>query len=530
MAWGAATATYHPAVNSKRSLRAAAAVTVSVLALVALILSAGAWSGGPARGSLPRATATPSSPAGPSPTKALAARAVGQRPNIVFVLTDDLSMNLLPYLPAIQRMQREGTSLSHYYVVDSLCCPSRTAIFTGQYPHDNGVFTNSGTNGGYAAYNAHGDAKRSFAVSLQKAGYRTGFMGKYLNGYQATDPAPPGWDTFNGVGNGYHEFDYDMRVDGRVQHFGHRPQDYLTDVLSRRAGRFIATAAKASRPFMLEVSTFAPHAPYTPASRYANAYRNLTYTHTPAFGRPPLNAPPWLTCRTALSPANVAMINATFRQRVRSALAVDDLITHLQAVIRSSSAAQDTYLVFSSDNGFHMGEYRLLPGKQTAFDTDIHVPLVVTGPGVPANHVEDGLASNIDLAPTFETLAGAPVPASVDGVSLAPLWHGTTPARWQQAVLVEHRRPGPNTAGPDTQNPRSGMPPTYDAIRTLGGLYVRYVDGTTERYDTAADPFELHNLAGGVGPSAVPESLVTTLAALVGCHGTRACQAAAQLP
>ena len=124
------------------------------------------------------------------------------------------------------------------------------------------------------------------------------------------------------------------------------------------------------------------------------------------------------------------------------------MIGHLEARLRAAGVARNTYLVFSSDNGYHMGEYRLMPGKQTAFDTDIHVPLIVSGPGVPAGHVISQLASNIDLNPTFETLAGLRVPASVDGHSLAGLWHGQRPAGWRQVRSHRAPRPGRQSGRP----------------------------------------------------------------------------------
>ncbi|THG29180.1 hypothetical protein E6C70_15975 [Glaciibacter flavus] len=132
-------------------------------------------------------------PAG-APASSPVGTAGATRPNIVFVLTDDLAMNLVSRMPHVQALGKAGETFGNYDVVDSLCCPSRSAIFTGEYPHDDGVFTNSGTDGGYSAFNSNGNQQRSFAVALQKAGYRTGFMGKYLNGYAVTDPVPPGWN------------------------------------------------------------------------------------------------------------------------------------------------------------------------------------------------------------------------------------------------------------------------------------------------------------------------------------------------
>ena len=143
--------------------------------------------------------------------------AADDRPNFVFVLTDDLSWNLVSHMPNLVALQQAGTTLSRYYVVDSLCCPSRSAIFTGQYPHDDGVFTNAGNDGGYFAFNKHGDQQKSFALALHKAGYRTALMGKYLNQYQPAYPEPPGWDEWDAAGNAYGEFDYNLNQNGRPE-------------------------------------------------------------------------------------------------------------------------------------------------------------------------------------------------------------------------------------------------------------------------------------------------------------------------
>ena len=451
--------------------------------------------------------------------------ASGARPNFVFVLTDDLAWNLVSHMPRVAALQKAGTTMSHYYVVNSLCCPSRSAIFTGEYPHDDGVYTNAGSDGGYSAYNQHGDPPRSFAAALQKAGYRTAMMGKYLNGYQPSDPAAPGWDQWDVTGNGYPEFNYTLNENGHLQHYGHAPADYLTDVLSGKASSFISSSASSGKPFMLEVATFAPHAPYTPAPRYAHAAATVAYPKTSAYDTLPANPPSWLKGRPPLAPMEQRKILRAYRKRVEADLSVDDMIGRLESELRAKGLAKNTYFVFSSDNGYHMGEYRLHPGKQTAFDTDIHVPLIVSGPGVPAGRVASQLTSNIDLCPTFETLAGVPVPSTVNGHSLAGLWHGQDPPHWRQAVLIEHHGPDDSPGDPDRQGKASADPPSYEAVRTATALYVRYSHGEQEYYNTANDPFELDNVAG----SGVPGDLTHALEAMENCHTGAACWAASHL-
>jgi arylsulfatase A-like enzyme len=173
-----------------------------------------------------------------------------------------------------------------------------------------------------------------------------------------------------------------------------------------------------------------------------------------------------------------------------------------------------------------VGEYRLLSGKQTAFDTDINVPLVVSGPHVPAGHTVSAMASNIDLAPTFDAIAGSPVDAKTDGVSLLPVLRGHTPADWQQAVLIEHHGHDDRPGDPDAQSAAHGDPSSYEAVRTLSALYVRYTNGFEEYYDTAVDPYELDNLGG----KQAPPSVRLALRELSQCHGAVACQRAATEP
>jgi arylsulfatase A-like enzyme len=350
-------------------------------------------------------------------------------------------------------------------------------------------------------------------------------MGKYLNGYRPTDAPAQGWNEWDVVGEGYDEFNYTMRANGTQQKYGTSPEDYLTDVVSSKAVDFVDSSAAAGQPFMLEVAPFAPHAPYVPAPRYSRSDPQAAVPRTPAYDAEPSNPPAWLKGLPPLDSTSQRRLDRIYLQRVRADLATDDLIARLESELAAKGLADNTYFIFSSDNGYHLGEYRLHAGKQTAFDTDINVPLVVTGPGVPAGRVESRLASNIDLAPTFEGIARAPVPSTVDGVSMLGLWHGQAPASWQDAVLIEHHHSTSTRGDPDAQARDSGDPPDYEAVRTSSALYVKYSTGEVEYYDTAHDPMELHNLA-----ASAPPFLPQMLAAVQGCHQASTCQRAAQAP
>jgi N-acetylglucosamine-6-sulfatase len=458
---------------------------------------------------------------------------VSGRPNIVFVLTDDLSMDLIPYMPAVGALQARGLTFTNYFVSDSLCCPSRSSIFTGNFPHDTGVFKNSGPGGGIAAFYSHGDENRTFNLALQRAGYRTAIMGKYLNGYleqgrSAIPPTevPPGWSQWDVAGWGYPEFDYPLDVNGIVEHFGHRPRDYLTDVIARRGVRFIDRSAAVGKPFFLELATFAPHSPYTPAPRDAQEFSGLTAPRPPNFDVMPTNAPGWLAPHPPLDTQQITRIDTVFRQRAQAVQAVDDMIAKVQAALQRDDLLDDTYIVFSSDNGLHTGEYRLMPGKLTAFDTDIHVPLVIAGPGVPAGSSTDAMTENVDLAKTFAAMGATTLPS--DGHSLVPLLSGATPAGWRGAILVEHHGPAESSSDPDSQNRLSGNPPSYEAMRTPGFLYVEYKDGEREFYDLRTDPYELDNIVADVSQSQLA-LLHAELLGLERCHGGAQCWAAAHV-
>ncbi len=451
------------------------------------------------------------------------------KPNIVFVLTDDLATNLVRYMPNVLSLEHSGTTFANYTVTDSLCCPSRSSIFSGRFPHDTGVFTNTGSDGGFHVFHSRGEESSTFATALQQVGYHTAMMGKYLNGYLPAQKlggsqpyVPPGWNEWDVAGNGYPEFDYSLNVDHSVQHYGHNPTDYLTDVLSGKATSFIRSQAAAHDPFFVEIATFAPHAPYTPAPQDANSFPTLDAPRTAAYDTLPTNPPPWLAGQTPLTQQDEQQIDTAFRKRVEAVQAVDRMLGSLEQTLRQAGIAGDTDVFFSSDNGYHMGEYRLLPGKQTAFDTDVNVPLVVSGPGVAAGMTVSAPAQNIDVNPTFETIGGASISPAVDGHTLTPLLAGQVPADWRTAALVEHHGPDTDPSDPDHPPKNSGNPPSYQALRTSAYTYVEYTDGSKEYYDRRTDPSELHNIAATLAPATLA-NLHNALRAMVGCHGGTAC-------
>ena len=319
--------------------------------------------------------------------------------NIVFVLTDDLSINLLQYMPVVQQMERQGLTFSNYFVSDSLCCPSRASIFSGNFPHDTHVFNNTGRMGGFNVFHARGEERNTFAVALQNAGYRTAMMGKYLNGYlqsakKGGDPnlaanyVPPGWDEWDVAGWGYPEFNYLLNDDGRstVRQQPRRLPDRRARPQGHRLHQQLGRLGRAVLPGAGDVY---PALPVRAGAARRQPVRGITYPELPNFDTLPVNPPRWLRPRQPLTPQQIANIDNVFRLRVQDVQAVDSMISQIEQTLRKDGISNNTYIVFSSDNGLHTGEYRLLPGKETAFDTDIRVPLIVAGPGVLAGASND---------------------------------------------------------------------------------------------------------------------------------------------
>jgi arylsulfatase A-like enzyme len=423
--------------------------------------------------------------------------APSSKPSIVLVLGNDLTPDLVRFMPHVVDLQRAGTTFTHYFVTGT----DRTPIFTGRYAHD------------------PEPAGASFAVALQHAGYRTALMGVDVPGYRPDGPAPPGWDEWDVTSGSRSGFNYDLDENGTVQHYGHGPDDYLTDVLGAKASEFITSSAQDGAPFLLVIAPTSPGPSIAPAPRDRDTFPGLGAPHGPAFGRLPTDPPTWSAELPPLSGTDLLTLDRDYERRVEAVQSLDKLVRRVEHAVHVGRVAQNSYVVVSSTGGYHDGEHRLLPGSGTAFDTDIRVPLVVRGPAVAANATMNAMASSVDLAPTFEAIVGARPSAATDGASLLPLLRGTVPIGWQQAVLVEQ-------PAPPAQSPRAGAPPGYTAVRTAGSLYVSYTADGAEYYNLAADPDELHNAAGSASAQQLA-GLRARLTALAHCSGAAQCHAAA---
>ncbi|WP_433242465.1 sulfatase family protein [Streptosporangium sp. CA-135522] len=444
------------------------------------------------------------------------AQITGQ-PNIIFILADDLDAGDLQKFPNIwNQLVRQGAGFQQFFVTNSWCCPSRSSILRSQYVHSHGVLTNTAPEGGFTKFHDSDLERSTLGVWMKSAGYRTGLMGKYLNHYPggSAEPTyvPPGWDEWDvPVRHLYNEYDYTLNENGVLTAHGLAPEDYLTDVLSQKAGAFVSQ--QGSEPFFLYLAPIAPHNPANFAPRHAGDFADAIAPRTPSFDQIDVtDEPHWLNSRPRFSARTIQGIDERYRRRLRAMLGVDDMVGALIETLRATGKLENTYIFFGSDNGFHLGQHRLAQGKTTPFDESIKVPLVVRGPGIAPGGVIGDLSANVDLAPTFAELAGAQLPDFTEGRSLLPLLRGRTPSPWRQNVLLEFYRPT------SEKSARQTPVPAYQGMRTARNTFVRYSTGEYQLYDNIEDPYQLHNLAAKVPPTVIAE-FNQQLDALVACSG-----------
>jgi arylsulfatase A-like enzyme len=411
------------------------------------------------------------------------------KPNFVVILTDDQRWDTLSAMPNVRSLLGgHGVTFERSFVSTSLCCPSRAGLLTGRYSRNLGVYSDLPPNGGAVSF----DDSSTLATWLKEAGYATGFVGKYLNDYQAIKRhIPPGWDEWAAIASRptTRYQNYTLNQNGRFVHYGPGPENYSTTVLGGLATGFLETAKP---PFFLHFTPIAPHGPATPPPNSDGRIVDLFTDWAPSFNEPDVSDKPWAGLHRPLTSRQVAAAEAMRERMLRSLAAVDDSVGHMVRVLAERGQLDNTVIVFTSDNGYLLGEHRLRFKKIWPYEESIRVPLVIRTPWNRFGRVDRHLVLNIDIAPTLAELAGVVPDVQPDGRSLVPLLRGRDPP-WRTAFVEEF-------LGRDQRF--NGGPPPFVGVRTDRYLFVVYQTGWEELYDLVVDPYELHNLAGE--PSSAP--------------------------
>jgi N-acetylglucosamine-6-sulfatase len=463
--------------------------------------------------------------------------AAADRPNVVVLMTDDQTgadLDAMPRTHAV--LAGQGVSFDRSYVSYPVCCPSRATYLSGQYAHNHGVLGLYPPSGGYGRF----DHTNALPVWLERAGYATAHIGKYMNGYRMALGAgqPPGWTEWYGAvdGSTYLMWGYTLDENGVMRTYGtpldEDPRLYQTDVYRDKAIDFIARRAPSKRPFFLSVAFLAPHHEsravravtgrfVRPAPRHARVLAGGPLPTPPGFAeRDRSDKPRFLRRRPQITAAGVNRIEEQFHDRRASLLAVDEAVEAIVAALRRAGELDDTYVILTSDNGYLQGEHGVPNGKLLPYEPSTRVPLIVRGPGLPAGAVSHELVGNVDLAPTIVQLAGARPGRLFDGRSLLPF--ARDPRRCSRRALL-HETGGRYFVRRRDQD-AGGLPPlrrvlSYRGVRTRRWLYVEYRNGERELYDLEHDPYELRSIHAEPGSRRTVRVLRAILHRLAHCHG-----------
>jgi N-acetylglucosamine-6-sulfatase len=437
-------------------------------------------------------------------------------PNVVLLLTDDQTVGDMVVMPRTRRLiGGAGVTFTRSYVSYPLCCPSRATFLTGQYAHNNRVLClYPSCGGGYGRLNT----REYLPVWLERAGYATAHIGKFLNGYGLERPAdvPRGWTEWYGLvdHSTYRMWGYKIHENGGTRTYGRplveRARYYQTDVLARKGLSFIRRRAREDDPFFLSVAFVAPHheSSYTqrltehlirPAPRHRGTYRDVRFPRAASYNEQNVSDKPWFLARwnPPLRPSHHLAIAQRKRERRESLLAVDEAVAAIVREVKRQGELANTYIIFTSDNGYMQGEHRVPLGKMLPYEPSTQVPLLVRGPGLPKGRRSKALVGNVDVTPTILDATGARARLRQDGRSILPFARDTR-LRSLRPLLHETGGNGAAGRGRKEEGAKGLQPrvPAWRAVRTTRWLFVDYEGGQRELYDLKRDPEELHSLSG----------------------------------
>jgi N-acetylglucosamine-6-sulfatase len=417
------------------------------------------------------------------------------KPTIVLIVTDDQRWDTLWAMPTVRReLMAHGVTFRNGFVTTPLCCPSRASILTGAYAHTTGVWQNRGPVGGFRRFRD----RSTVATWLDRAGYNTALFGKYLNGYHGTY-VPPGWDRWVAIAGAVDPYDlyyrYTLNIDGNLRRFGTGPEHYSTSVLAKEAFSHILTTPG---PLFVYFSPYNPHTPVKPAPEDRNAFAGAAPRHPQSFNeRDVSDKPRWVQGLPRLPLVTKAQVVTRYRRISASLLALDRAVSAIIEALRATGRLENSLIVFTSDNGMHLGEHRWTD-KGTPYDESIRVPFVVRYDGIVSSPRADRhLVLNVDLAPTLAAAAGVRAPGA-EGRDLLPLLASDT-VPWRRQFLFEQASVPPSLRPPLVRPRRLRAVdtiPSYCGLRSERFSYVRYGNGEEELYDLSRDPHQLENVAG----------------------------------
>ncbi|KAI0884785.1 arylsulfatase [Annulohypoxylon maeteangense] len=430
----------------------------------------------------------------------------GAKPNIVLIFTDDQDLHLgsVDHMPILQKeLIEKGTQFTNHYATVALCCPSRASLLRGQAAHNTNVTHVDAPGGNYQKFMVSEENEDYLPHWLVSAGYNAEYLGKFMNGYTRATymNAPKGW-TYTDLLNGQTPIHY--------------KGFHQLDVIRTKALDRIDHLSAENKPFYLTIAPSTPHIEAdsllpTPQTRHKGSAQGLQVSRDGNWNpsdESQAQKPSWLKELASIGPLIADSIDAHYRARIAVLQGVDEIIQDVVDRLDKHGILDNTYIIYTSDNGYHLGNHRVAAGKSLPYREDTNMPLIIRGPQVKAGATSDAPSAHYDFPPTFLDIAGvksADLPPFLDGQSRLSNWHNpqtalpTCPFNGTQEVINVEFWGGAGIESLLQEKPYNIGNNSYKTLRIAGAekgyLYSKWCTNEEELYDTTADPYELQNLA-----------------------------------